>query len=241
MSSIFYFRDPTSNLASAFISENRKVAGGAEDDGCRRGGGVGREGCWSESGERGGKIVGSGIGRTEVLRLVQGGGASCFPLTALSLRSLAVKDVLRLRSGKARAMPSIKFAATPPFDGTLEGFYNLQGDVYDRSLLSTALFDRSLIMSMLDTGPVGLLERSVARRSKDITVDIQGRKLAFAKSMWDRRSLFLRNRRRESKYRIAYSGRVAESMKEEVKVADRAGWHRPGRRLRRASRPPSIL
>ncbi|KAH8922116.1 hypothetical protein BT69DRAFT_267101 [Atractiella rhizophila] len=117
-------------------------------------------------------------------------------------------------------MPSIKFAATPPFDGTLEGFYNLQGDV---------------------TGPVGLLARSVARRLKDNTVDIQERELTFAKSMWDRRSLFLRNRRRESKYRIAYSGRVAESMKEEVKVADGAGWHRPGRRLRTGVHPDRPL
>ncbi|KAH8927970.1 hypothetical protein BT69DRAFT_1277474 [Atractiella rhizophila] len=66
--SVLYFRYPTSNFAAAFISEDRKVAGGAEDDGCWQGQGQ----VWGErdAGAREARVVariiGSGIGRMEV-------------------------------------------------------------------------------------------------------------------------------------------------------------------------------
>ncbi|KAH8930218.1 hypothetical protein BT69DRAFT_1328031 [Atractiella rhizophila] len=78
-------------LGPAFITEDRKAAGGAKDDGCRRGCRERammereRREAWQGLRER-------RIGRMEVMRLVQG-GAYCFPLTALSLRSPAVSRV----------------------------------------------------------------------------------------------------------------------------------------------------
>ncbi|KAH8930222.1 hypothetical protein BT69DRAFT_1328033 [Atractiella rhizophila] len=75
-----------------------KVAGGAKDDGCRP-----VAGEWGEKDEGArearvvARIMGSGIGRMEILRLVQRGGASCFLLTALSLRSPTVRACTRER------------------------------------------------------------------------------------------------------------------------------------------------
>ncbi|KAH8917698.1 hypothetical protein BT69DRAFT_641826 [Atractiella rhizophila] len=52
-------------------------------------------------------------------------------------------DCYDCKAGRYELCPSIKFAASPPFDGTLQGFYDLRR-LYDLSLSSAPLSDCGL-------------------------------------------------------------------------------------------------
>ncbi|KAH8916953.1 xylitol dehydrogenase [Atractiella rhizophila] len=148
------------------------------------------------------------------------------------------------KAGRYELCPSIEFAATPPFDGTLQGFYKLPGDLAYKLPDNVSLEEGAMIeplsvavqsvariggmkaglnVAIFGAGPVGLLAQAVAKAlgaRRIIAVDIQERRLAFA-NKYVGSETFIPPKPEEGEQRIAYSRRVAGIMKEKFKVADR--------------------
>ncbi|RYP51956.1 hypothetical protein DL768_002832 [Monosporascus sp. mg162] len=108
-------------------------------------------------------------------------------------------------SGKYNLCPDMKFAATPPYNGTLTGFWTAPADFCYKLPENVSLQEGALIeplavgvhivrqaavvpgqsVVVMGAGPVGLLCAAVARAfgaSKVVSVDIVQSKLDFAKS-----------------------------------------------------------
>jgi D-xylulose reductase len=107
--------------------------------------------------------------------------------------------------GKYNLCPAMKFAATPPYDGTLAGFYTAPEDLCYKLADHVSLQEGALIEPLavavhlvkqasiapgesaviMGAGPVGLLCCAVAKAfgaTKIVAVDIQPSRLDFAKS-----------------------------------------------------------
>ncbi|ORY90163.1 xylitol dehydrogenase [Leucosporidium creatinivorum] len=148
------------------------------------------------------------------------------------------------KDGHYNRCPSMAFAATPPFDGTLAGFYKLPADMcyplsHAVSLEEGALIEPLAVGVMAVTtigqmplganvvvfgaGPVGLLTMAAAKAlgaRHVLAVDIQEPRLEFAKQ-YAASDYFVPTRTVEGETRLAYSRRQADEIKARFNYAER--------------------
>lgn len=117
---------------------------------------------------------------------------------------ISCRTCIRCKEGRYNLCPDMRFAATPPIDGTLAKYYRLPEDLCYKLPDSMSLEEGALIeplsgamhavrqanvspgksVLIFGAGPMGLLSSAVARAhgaSKIILVDINEERLAFAK------------------------------------------------------------
>ncbi|TNY17626.1 xylitol dehydrogenase [Rhodotorula diobovata] len=140
------------------------------------------------------------------------------------------------KSGYYNRCPSMEFAATPPFDGTLAGYYTLPADLCyklpdNMSLEEGALLEPLSVgvhavhkvaqmphaanVVVFGAGPVGLLTCAVAKglgARKVIAVDIQEARLAFAKEQGLVDDYYLPPKPQEGEAKADYPRRNAKEL-----------------------------
>ncbi|KAG6336852.1 hypothetical protein ID866_2248 [Astraeus odoratus] len=148
------------------------------------------------------------------------------------------------KDGRYELCPDVKFAATPPFDGTLGRYYAVPSDlayplpsqltledgamieplsVAVHSVIKQGAFRTTQSIVVFGCGPVGLLCMAVAKAvgaCRIIAVDINPSRLDFAKS-YAATDVFLPPQQQEGETRIGFSKRVAAAMKAELDIAER--------------------
>jgi len=154
-------------------------------------------------------------------------------------RSCRTCDVCK--SGRYHLCADMKFAATPPVDGTLARYYTVPGDLTyplpdDMSLEDGALMEPTAVavhalkylakiqpnesVAIWGCGPVGLLCMAVAKAlgaRRIIAVDIVPSRLQFAAS-YAATDTFKPPVPESGESKIAYSARSAEAMKKELGI-----------------------
>jgi D-xylulose reductase len=148
------------------------------------------------------------------------------------------------RSGKYNLCPDIKFAATPPYDGTLTKYYIVPYDMVTKLPENVSLEEGALMeplsvaihicrqaeisahktVVVFGAGPVGLLVAAVAKAwgaSQVITVDIIQGRLDFA-SKFASSGTFLPEKPAEGESNIDYSQKVADKIKKEFNLGEGA-------------------
>ncbi|GAA5860120.1 hypothetical protein JCM8547_009189 [Rhodosporidiobolus lusitaniae] len=137
------------------------------------------------------------------------------------------------------------FAATPPFDGTLAGFYTLPADLCYRLPKNMSLEEGALLEPMsvgvhavakvavmkpasrvviFGAGPVGLLTAAAAKglgAAKVVAVDINEDRLKFAKEAGLVHDYFLPPKMQEGEAREAYPARQAKEMRDQFGFTER--------------------
>ncbi|KIJ70059.1 hypothetical protein HYDPIDRAFT_142987 [Hydnomerulius pinastri MD-312] len=148
------------------------------------------------------------------------------------------------KEGRYQLCPDVKFAATPPYDGTLGRFYAVPADLAyplpphltleDGAMmepLSVAVHAVSKLGSLkanqsvavFGCGPVGILCMAVAKAlgaSRIIAIDIVPGRLEFAKS-YAATDIFQPPTLLQDETRIAYSKRSSAAMKEQLGISER--------------------
>ncbi|KAI9574718.1 xylitol dehydrogenase [Boletus coccyginus] len=148
------------------------------------------------------------------------------------------------KEGRYQLCPDIKFAATPPYDGTLCRYYAVPSDLAyplpshltleDGAMmepLSVAVHAVSKLgglrssqsIAVFGCGPVGILCMAVAKAlgaSRIIAVDIVPTRLEFAKS-YAATDVYRPPPVTENENRIAYSKRSAAMLKQQLGIAER--------------------
>lgn len=117
---------------------------------------------------------------------------------------ISCRTCMRCKEGRYNLCPDMRFAATPPIDGTLAKYYRLPEDLCYKLPDNMSLEEGALIEPMsgalhavrqagvspgksvliFGAGPMGLLSAAVSRAhgaSKIVLVDINEERLAFAK------------------------------------------------------------
>ncbi|KAH7882026.1 xylitol dehydrogenase [Phlebopus sp. FC_14] len=148
------------------------------------------------------------------------------------------------KEGRYQLCPEVKFAATPPYDGTLCRYYAVPADLAyplpphltleDGAMmepLSVAVhavsklggFQPNQSIAVFGCGPVGILCMAVAKAlgaARVIAVDIVPGRLEFAKS-YAATDTFLPPPMEKDESRIAYSKRFSLAMKEQLDITER--------------------
>ncbi|TFK91478.1 xylitol dehydrogenase [Polyporus arcularius HHB13444] len=148
------------------------------------------------------------------------------------------------KRGRYELCDDIKFAATPPDDGTLARYYPIPADLCYKLPDHLTLEDGALMeplsvavhavaniaqlranqsVAVFGAGPVGLLCLAVARAlgaSRVIAVDIVPSRLEFAKQ-YAGAETYLSAKRQEGESPLAYSQRNAQAMTEQLGIKDR--------------------
>ncbi|KAF9247310.1 chaperonin 10-like protein [Melanogaster broomeanus] len=148
------------------------------------------------------------------------------------------------KEGRYQLCPDVKFAATPPDDGTLGRYYALPADLAyplpphlsleDGAMiepLSVAVhavsrlggFKANQSIAVFGCGPVGILCMAVAKAlgaSRIVAVDIVPGRLEFAKS-YAATDIFQPPPLAQDETRIAYSNRSAATMKQQLGISER--------------------
>lgn len=148
------------------------------------------------------------------------------------------------KEGRYQLCPDVKFAATPPYDGTLGRYYAVPADlVYslpphltleDGAMmepLSVAVHAVSELgglkanqsVAIFGCGPVGILCMAVAKAlgaSRIIAVDIVQGRLDFAKS-YAATDVYLPPTLKQDENRVEYSKRSAAALKQQLGIAER--------------------
>ncbi|SGY35147.1 BQ5605_C002g01731 [Microbotryum silenes-dioicae] len=148
------------------------------------------------------------------------------------------------KEGFYNRCPDMVFAATPPYDGTLAGFYRLPSDLAYK-LPETVSLEEGALMEPLSVavmavarvarmplganvvvfgaGPVGLLTMAVAKAlgaRKVIAVDIQQARLEFAAS-YAANDYFIPPPTKEGESRLEYSSRSAQEIRSRFGFGER--------------------
>ncbi|KAM0755592.1 xylitol dehydrogenase [Meredithblackwellia eburnea MCA 4105] len=148
------------------------------------------------------------------------------------------RTCISCKEGHYERCPDMVFAATPPYDGTLCGFYKLPADLCYKlpenvSLEEGALLEPlsvavmavdkiakmrpSSIVVVFGAGPVGLLTMAVAKAlgaKKVVAVDIVESRLQFAKTEFGAASdYFLPPKREDGEEPLVYSRRSADALR----------------------------
>ncbi|PFH52823.1 hypothetical protein AMATHDRAFT_139010 [Amanita thiersii Skay4041] len=148
------------------------------------------------------------------------------------------------KCGRYELCPDIAFAATPPYDGTLQRYYRIPADLAypipdNMSLEDGALMEPLSVavhavhilgglracqsIMVFGCGPVGLLCMAVAKSfgaSRIVGIDIINSRLEFAKQ-YAATDTFMPPEVQEGEASIAYSRRSADEMKRQLKIAGR--------------------
>ncbi|KAM6495787.1 xylitol dehydrogenase [Amanita muscaria] len=148
------------------------------------------------------------------------------------------------KSGQYELCPYMAFAATPPYDGTLQRYYKVPADLaYElpegltleegamMEPLSVAVHSVYKLGSLracesvivFGCGPVGLLCMAVAKASgasRIIGVDIVSSRLDFAKQ-YAATDIFLPPTRKEGETNLEYSQRSGKELKQKLNISDR--------------------
>ncbi|KIJ59296.1 hypothetical protein HYDPIDRAFT_100891, partial [Hydnomerulius pinastri MD-312] len=148
------------------------------------------------------------------------------------------------KEGRYQLCPDVKFAATPPHDGTLGRYYAVPADLAyplpphltleDGAMmepLSVAVHAVSKLgalkanqsVAVFGCGPVGILCMAVAKAlgaSRIVAVDIVPGRLEFAKS-YAATDIFQPPTLLQDETRIAYSKRSSAAMKEQLGITER--------------------
>ncbi|KAF8745951.1 hypothetical protein AX14_004246 [Amanita brunnescens Koide BX004] len=148
------------------------------------------------------------------------------------------------KSGQYELCPDIVFAATPPFDGTLQRFYKVPADLVYPLPDGLTLEDGAMMeplsvgvhsvyrlgglracesVLVFGCGPVGLLCMAVAKAlgaSRIIAVDIVDSRLKFAKE-YAATDVFMPPKREEGENSLKYSRRSSDELKRRLNLSDR--------------------
>jgi len=148
------------------------------------------------------------------------------------------------KRGRYELCPDMIFAATPPYDGTLCGFYKLAGDLAYKLPDNVSLEEGAMMeplsvavqavakigdirggqnVAIFGAGPVGLLAMGVAKAlgaRRVIAIDIQEDRLKFAKS-YAASDIYIPGKPNEGEARIDYSRRSAEDIKKKFGLTER--------------------
>lgn len=148
------------------------------------------------------------------------------------------------KKGKYNLCPDVRFAATPPYDGTLARYYILPADltyplaehvsledgamleplaVGVHSVSTLAQFKTGQTVAVFGCGPVGLLCMAVAKAlgaSRIVAIDIAQPRLDFAKQ-YAATDTWNPPAPSEGESKIAYSRRNAQLLKEALSIEDR--------------------
>ncbi|KAF8165241.1 xylitol dehydrogenase [Crassisporium funariophilum] len=148
------------------------------------------------------------------------------------------------KGGRYELCPDMKFAATPPYDGTLGRYYRLPADLAYLLPDNVSLEDGAMIeplavgvhsvsnlgglragqaIVVFGCGPVGLLCMAVAKAlgaSRIIAVDIVPSRLEFAEA-YAATDTYLPIKPEEGESKIDYSRRNAANMKQQLGISDR--------------------
>lgn len=148
------------------------------------------------------------------------------------------------KRGKYHLCEEMKFAATPPYDGTLARYYRLPADlcyalpdnmtledgammeplsVAVHSVSTLADFKPNQSIAVFGCGPVGILCMAVAKAfgaRRIVAVDIVQSRLDFAKS-YAATDVYLPPAPEPGESKMAYSKRNAALMKEKLGITDR--------------------
>jgi D-xylulose reductase len=148
------------------------------------------------------------------------------------------------KEGRYQLCPDVKFAATPPYDGTLSRYYAVPSDLAyplppqltleDGAMmepLSVAVHAVSKLgglkanqsIAVFGCGPVGILCMAVAKAlgaSRVIAVDIVTPRLEFAKS-YAATEVYQPPPMAENESRIAYSKRSAAALRQQFGISER--------------------
>jgi len=148
------------------------------------------------------------------------------------------------KSGQYELCPHIVFAATPPYDGTLQRFYKVPADLVYPLPDGLTLEDGAMMeplsvgvhsvyrlgclracesVLVFGCGPVGLLCMAVAKAlgaSRIIAVDIADSRLKFAKE-YVATDVFMPPKREEGENSLVYSRRSGDQLKQRLNLSDR--------------------
>ncbi|KAL4076079.1 chaperonin 10-like protein [Scleroderma yunnanense] len=149
------------------------------------------------------------------------------------------------KEGRYELCPYIKFAATPPYDGTLGRYYAVPSDLVYTLPPQLTLEDGAMIeplsvavhaviklgalkinqsIAVFGCGPVGLLCMAVAKAigaSRIVAVDVVPQRLEFAKSYAATDVFYPPPQQGEAN--MAFSKRAAAAMKAELNIEDGSG------------------
>ncbi|GAA5997361.1 NAD(P)-dependent alcohol dehydrogenase [Rhodotorula paludigena] len=149
------------------------------------------------------------------------------------------------KAGHYQRCPKMKFAATPPFDGTLAHYYTLPADLCYKLPDNMTLEEGALLEPMsvgvhavhkigqmklaanvvvFGAGPVGLLTAAVAKglgARKVVIVDIQEPRLQFAKENNLVHDYYLPSKPNEGEAREDYPRRNAKEIRERFEFEER--------------------
>ncbi|EIW82103.1 xylitol dehydrogenase [Coniophora puteana RWD-64-598 SS2] len=148
------------------------------------------------------------------------------------------------KAGRYQLCPDVRFAATPPFDGTLGRYYRIPADLAYPLPPNLTLEDGAMIeplsvavhavstlgsfragknIAVFGCGPVGILCMAVAKAmgaSRVVAVDIVQARLDFAKS-YAATDVFLPPAPEKDESRPALSRRAAKAMREQLHIPER--------------------
>ncbi|KAF8138426.1 chaperonin 10-like protein [Boletus edulis] len=148
------------------------------------------------------------------------------------------------KEGRYQLCPDVKFAATPPYDGTLTRYYAVPSDlayplpshltledgammeplsVAVHAVLRLGGFKANQSIAVFGCGPVGILCMAVAKAlgaSRIIAVDIVSGRLEFARS-YAATDIYQPPPLTENENRITYSKRSAAALGQQLGIAER--------------------
>jgi D-xylulose reductase len=146
--------------------------------------------------------------------------------------------------GRYELCPNMIFAATPPYDGTLQSFYTLPSEVCYKLPDNVTLEEGAMMeplsvgvqavakiadvraaqnVAVFGAGPVGLLAMATAKAlgaARVIAIDIQEARLAFAKD-YAATDIYVAGKPKEGEKNIDYSRRTAREISEELGIEER--------------------
>jgi len=148
------------------------------------------------------------------------------------------------RSGKYNLCPDIKFAATPPYDGTLTKYYILPHDMVVPLPENVTLEEGALMeplsvaihvcrqagveahktVIVFGAGPVGLLSAAVSKAwgaKQVISVDVQQSRLEFARS-FAATGTFIPDKPGKHESNIDYAQKVGDKIKKQFNLGEGA-------------------
>ncbi|KAG8852393.1 hypothetical protein FRB96_008739 [Tulasnella sp. 330] len=148
------------------------------------------------------------------------------------------------KKGRYNLCPDMKFAATPPYDGTLGRYYKVPADlayllpesmsfedgamieplaVGVHSIFTLAHTKPNQIVAVFGAGPVGLLCMAVARAvgaRRVIAIDIAKTRLEFAKT-YAATDIFSPPEKKDGESQVEYSRRSADLMRTQLNLEER--------------------